>query len=133
MKEKDTFWYIDTEILKWDLKKIIDDRSKSIFAGSDPTRLFLFSKNIYEIFPIGKFNYTFIKVTDINMSGGKYDNEIMALKNYDMEGDPFDYLDNIDDVIKTNKGIKEAHDKKYEIWFDCKKYYYKFYESYGSN
>ena len=114
----------------WLVKNGHTDRSKSVFAGSDNTRLFLFSKNIYEIFPIGKFNYTWIKVTDINMSGGNYDGEILALKNYDMEGDPYGYLDNMmKDIIVTNKGIKEAYDKKYEIWFDCKSYYYKFYQT----
>ena len=115
---------------KWLVKNGHTDRSKSMFAGSDPTRLYLFSQNIYEIFPIGKFNYTFIKVADINMFG-KYDSEIRALKDYDMEGDPFNYLDNMNDIIITNKNMKEAYDKKYEIWFDCKSYYYKYFSSYG--
>lgn len=106
----------------WLLKNGHIDRSKSVFANSDKTKLGLFSSMQYEIFPIGKFNYTYVKAFDINMtSNSEYKDAISAL----MYGKSYigNYEEEIKQAFVTNKGIKEAHDKKYEIWFDCKKYY----------
>ena len=69
--------------------------------------------NVYFIYPIGRFNYSYVRSTDIN------NNDNSGYKKYYIE----EYK-KLKDFIITNHNINEAYNKKYEIWFDCKEYYY---------
>lgn len=79
--------------------------------------------HVYYFFPIGKFNYTWVKTLDINMpdlkSNWRSDEVILFLnkqKNSKTENEFSSYF-------VTNKNIEKAHKNRYEVWCDCKKYY----------
>jgi len=99
-------------------------RDQSVFAVSDKTKLGLYgsSKGRYVIYPVGKFDYTYIKVGDMNLAGrSEYGDAITALiRNIKMDL----HETQLKEMFVTNKNIKEAYNKKYEIWFRCKLYYY---------
>jgi len=102
-------------------------RDKSASASSAGPILSSFG-TVYYFFPIGKFNYTWVRADDINTHDtrtGWDANEVQMFFDYD------DYEEE-DEIIRrkkfpkyftTNKGIEIAHKNKYEIWFDCKEYY----------
>jgi len=114
---------------KWLVKNGHTDRSKSVMATSMIERGRFFSEDVYVIYPIGKFNYTWINKRDVNMRD-RWSND---------EQDAFDSItigfadslpsktsnDIVKKMFKTNKGIRTAYMKGFEIWFDCKEYYYK--------
>lgn len=97
-------------------------RDKAVSATADFGATDMFGVGCY-FFPIGKFNYTFVKAEDIN-SFDSYANDDckMVLKNF-----PADPSKEEEAILSknfiTNKSILTAYNKLYEIWFDCKEYY----------
>jgi hypothetical protein len=100
-------------------------RSKSVNVTSDISHARFFSNNVYYFLPIGNFNYAYCKSNDYNMSKGKYD--INGLFRY-LSG-LVDWVDDeiawsfIKDGIVVNDGLKVAHSKRFEVWFECDSYY----------
>lgn len=106
-------------------------RDKSVSASSAGPSLAIFG-NLYYFFPIGKFNYTWVKTGDINRSNPKtgwvkdeVDLYFFKESEYGKRGEKRSELKmkKFPTYFTTNKGIKIAHKNKYEIWFDCKEYY----------
>ena len=113
-------------------------RDKSVSASSAGPSLKIFGEGVYYFFPISKFNYTWVKASDINLTDMKTEWEKYWIDIFfdedkfrkDIEKEELTMDDEIEKVKKqfpkyftTNKGIETAHKKKYEIWFDCKEYY----------
>lgn len=98
-------------------------RDKSVMANNRSTATF---GQQYYIFPIGKFNYTWVRAEDWNFSYDKTgwrkpgtgwrDSELEIEEDFKRQHD----MDN----IVTNKGFNTAHKMEYEIWMDCKEYYF---------
>lgn len=121
---------------KWLEKNGHVRRDKSVIARKDNNKRNMFGDNYY-IFPIGKFNYTWVKAKDINMvdKTGWYSD---AVDNFFTQGEKTfdnDYRIKLNKPFKefftTNKGIDIAWKNQYEIWFDCKEYYYFCLEGFG--
>jgi len=119
------------EFNKWLQKNSHIRRDKSISASSSGPALQKFG-TLYYFFPIGKFNYTWVKARDINMDDTKTGwrrNEVgIYFFNLDQKDPHFKEMTKLDvkkfpTFFTTNKGIEIAHKNKYEIWFDCKEYY----------
>lgn len=98
-------------------------RDKSVIGSSEGRTLF---GNLFYIFPAGNMNYTFVRSTDINFSNIDYspkdlDNYLDYLRTFDRD-------DDIEDIVKKffgfNEGFDEAYKNGYEIWFQCKYYYF---------
>lgn len=120
---------------KWLQKNGHVRRDKAVSASSSGPSLQKFG-NIGYFFPIGKFNYTWVKTKDINIDdikNGWRQNEV-DLFFFNQETEYKHQIPTnkelIDKSIKqfpkfftTNKGIEIAHKNKFEIWFDCKEYY----------
>jgi len=114
-------------------------RDRSVIATShfEWTKIFGIP---HMFFPIGKFKYTWVKSFDFNSLKGKsgisknlesflrgqyFDEDKGEIITFDDFSDEFieDALEELKKYIFKNKGISVAHDKKYEIWFECDKYY----------
>ena len=84
--------------------------------------------NVYSIFPIGSFDFSFVPTYDFN---SLYDNSNIStdLFNYLSRGyyeddDQLDdILDELGELTNTNKNISLAHKNGYEVWFGCDEYY----------
>lgn len=104
-------------------------RSNSVSVSSDKKSAGMFG-NAYVIFPIGKFDYTWVKSKDINISdirtGWKDFNIEDALWD-DIKGRKGEYdreeAKKLSGYFKTNNGIDEAITNGYEIWMNPKQYY----------
>jgi hypothetical protein len=106
-------------------------RHNAVIAISpkDPSSISMyteFGKNHW-IFPIGKFSYTWIESKDVNISDKRTGWDDMVIDQLfnprmtvtdDLLPKPFEQY------FHTNKGIKVAYRNQYEIWFNCKEYYY---------
>ena len=120
---------------KWLEKNGHVRRDKAVSALSSEPSLKKFG-HVYYFFPIGKFNYTWVKTPDINIDNlktgwrqnevdlfffnqeTKYKHQIPTNKEFINMS-----IKRFPKYFTTNKGIETAHKKKYEIWFDCKSYY----------
>jgi len=85
--------------------------------------------NAYMIFPIGKFNYSWVTTEDWNdgnLSGGlKRGWNIWELVDDIDVKMPFEEMtEKYKRHITTNKGFRKAYNMDYEIWMDCKQYYF---------
>ncbi len=118
-----TFW----ELNKWLEKNGHLKRDNVLIANSITQPNTWFGANHY-IFPIDKFSYTFIKVRDINTEDKRTGWSRFTVENYLSNPDVFDKESTLSSPFHTyfvtNKNIKIAHKNQYEIWFDCKEYYY---------
>jgi hypothetical protein len=89
------------------------------------------------VFPIGNFNFTFAKTRDLNMNhnNGWRENTIEDYFRYkkSMDKHGWDSMDDkeaertielFENAFTTNKDFKRAANNGFEIWFDCKKYFY---------
>jgi len=117
-------------------------RDQSISVTADINSAQYFGSNSW-IFPIGKFRYSWVKSHDMNHNNKKtgYYVDSNAFGRWDDD----DKVATIGDFLKayysgtldsrtkeadlanfitTNKGFDEAYRKEYEIWIDCKEYYY---------
>lgn len=88
-----------------------------------------FGPNNY-IFPIGYFDYTWVKAKDFNDTSGEFDVEqlLQYLGGFDDDFNEQEYDEQsamryISQFVTTGKGFDEAYKNNYEIWMDCKKYY----------
>lgn len=103
-------------------------RDRSISATSKKSDLDIFGTPCV-IFPKGDFKYTWIKLGDFNHWGG-WDKQGYSKVADFLMGDTFsdkkneEILNNINSILTTNKDLKTAIQKKYEVWFDCKNYYF---------
>ncbi len=107
-------------------------RHNAVIAISpkDPSSISMYTKfgKNHWIFPIGKFSYTWIEAKDVNITDVRTKWNDMIIDHLfnpeiDFEVDvilpkPFEQY------FHTNKGIKIAYRNQYEIWFNCKEYYY---------
>jgi len=100
-------------------------RDKSVFLTSDYHNAVDFGSP-YMIFPIGKFNYTWIEAKDINIDDPRtkwyYDDYLEKFENYKKYSDRD--RDKLLKFFNTNKGFYIPYNNGYEIWMDCKEYYY---------
>ena len=117
---------------RWLSKNKHTRRDKSVSVTSSLWNAETFG-NGYYFFPIGKFNYTWIKAKDLNLDDERTGWE-WSFMNY-----IFDYEEDYSTEVgknlvrkvkkvfptyfTTNKGIEIAWKNSYEIWFDCKSYY----------
>jgi len=103
-------------------------RDKSVSALSDSVPGVIFGTNYY-FFPIGKFNYTWVKTRDINGIDpkNKWDGievqKFFDFTDYENEKEERKKRKAFPKFFTTNNGIEKAFKKKFEIWFDCKEYY----------
>jgi len=148
------------QLNKWLKKNGHVPRNKAVFVTSNKEDVDLFGNPFY-FFPIGKFNYTFVKSKDANMEDVRtgWSDDLLEIMfptsvgqhffnipdfikyNYKPSDDCYDLgadvirkgdlkgkMSCIENAIKnyfvTNKNFNEAYKKGYEIWFDCKKYYF---------
>lgn len=113
---------------KWLEKNGHAVRNKSISCTSSWENAGYFGWAYY-VFPIGNFKYTWVASKDFNEDydypkGWGPDKMRIYLWNwYKNQTDPELKFDP-NDFIFTNKGIKEAYKKEFEIWFQCKEFYY---------
>lgn len=107
-------------------------RDKAVIAANISDGLFenLFG-NVYYIFPIGKFDYTWLMAEDMNIKDYKTGWYEYAVENFFTQGEKtFDDDPKINlnkpfrEYFTTNKNWYVAWKNKYEIWFSCKEYYY---------
>ena len=114
-------------------------RDKSISVTSNRTTAEFFGNNSW-VFPIGKFDYSWVKSPDMNHTNkntgyfvSKWDltdPEKQATISEFLKAYYSGTLDvrtkqaDLKHFITTNKGFSEAYKNGYEIWIDCKEYYY---------
>jgi len=114
-------------------------RDKSISTTTDKLHVQLFGNNSW-VFPIGKFDYSWVKSPDMNhtnkntgyfvSSWDLSDPEKQATISEFLRAYYSGTLDvrtkqaDLKHFVTTNKGFDEAYRKGYEIWIDCKEYYY---------
>ncbi len=113
---------------QWLAKNGHADRSKSVSVTSDYETAAYFGQP-YWVFPIGKFKYTFVPSKDFNDDSVYWSGDSMVtyLKYYEAgELDQFNAMNEFDPnrAFTTNKGFVMAIKKQYEIWIQCKQYYY---------
>jgi hypothetical protein len=99
-------------------------RDKSVIASSKGRVEF---KPWYRIYPIGRFDYSWVRSRDFNFDEGSWPGDSLAWMEQD---ELFKVLIDQDGMgnIVTNKRFGVAYDKKYEIWMDCKEYYFTEYD-----
>jgi hypothetical protein len=106
-------------INKWLKSKGHVPRDNCLFSTSKKD-LASFHGLISYVYPVGKFDYSWINAKDFNIKDGKWPgiNELFSLYSKD------EALNILEKRITTNKGFDEAYNSGFEIWFGCKKYYY---------
>jgi len=116
-------------------------RDKAVIATSDRYHAGVFGE-AYMIFPIGKFNFSWVEAKDLNLPdkgwyGGYFieryfkDFQIRKIKEWDISRrekiEKYEYITlskPFKDYFTTNKGFLTAYTKGYEIWLDAKSYYF---------
>lgn len=113
-------------------------RDKAVSVTSSLLAAKFFGSNSW-IFPIGNFNYSWVKSPDFN-----HTNKAVGYFTADWECDTdldatiWEFLQayyngtldsrtkqaDLEYFVTTNKGFDEAYKKGYEIWISCKEYYY---------
>ena len=115
------------EFNKWLKKNKHITRDKSVIATSNKGNVKQFGYSYY-IFPMGKFNYTWVLSKDINLNDKKTGWHANAVEDYQEKPKTFDTDHEtklsrpFEQYFQTNHGFDIAYKKGYEIWFDCKKY-----------
>ena len=102
-------------------------RDRSVFLTSGIDFIKSMHGEPYYIFPIGKFNYTWVKAKDVNLTDGFTGWDAVYVEAYFRDDFNRDLIDGLDDFPKfffTNTGFDTAYNEKYEIWMDCKEYYF---------
>ena len=120
--DKDAF----IKLNKWLDKNNHVRRDKAVMASSFQGEILSsFFGDLYWIFPIGKFNYTWIKSRDINLTDASTGWSRFAVDKYfERDGYVNDIKGDFKDYFVTNSSLKTAWQSQFEIWFDCKEYYY---------
>ena len=112
------------EFNQWLEKNGHNRKDKSISVLSNPINLGMFAGSgiIAYVFPIGKFSYTWIKATDVNMDSktGWDENAVeMYLRN-----DTDTTEKGFENYFFTDKGFDKAYRAEWEIWINCDYYYF---------
>jgi len=110
-------------------------RSESMICSSniELIRRWFSSGRICFVFPKGTFRFAIVRSGDMN-----FDNEKTGYDNYELYDKIEDFLytgakDTYNEILlkldlnidgNSQKVFDEAYNKKYEMWFDCKEYYY---------
>lgn len=105
---------------KWLESKKGARRDKSVIATSKLRSTHRGFGHPFWIFPVGKLKYSFVMAWDLNISDDLWEPFIFNtwLKNPEkttFDPEPYFY---------HNTQIKKAFQNSWEIWFECKKYYY---------
>ena len=111
---------------KWLKDNKFPTRQESVITSSNRDHANFFGKAYY-FFPIGSdWKYAWVKAGDFN------DNEYNTTTSWDIDEivlwfatEEWDELDRLFRLhLYLNKGFKYPHQKGYEIWFNCKYYYF---------
>ena len=104
---------------KWLEKSKYPRRDKSLITTPDPAHAQQFaSGNIYYVFPIGKnWDFAYTKAKDFNFSG-ELSMRLGQIATHKKEAKEF-----LSGFI-SDDNFNKAYNKKWEIWFNCKKFYY---------
>jgi hypothetical protein len=81
----------------------------------------------YRIYPIGRFDYTWVRSSDWNYSEGKWPGNMILHGEFDEVLKVLEDQDGVGNIV-SNKRFGVAYDKKYEIWMGCKEYYFTEYD-----
>ena len=119
-KPRGSDWNTFKKMNEWLVENGHVRRDKAVRAINDKPE---FAGEDFFIWPIGRFDYTWVASNDFNFKGvsgyvGMYDKDMVSVK----EEGGFDKL--LGPYLTTNKGIGAAHKKGYEIWFGCRRFYY---------
>ena len=99
-------------------------RDKSVIATTI-SRTLSFGP-MYWIFPIGRLKYSYVTSHDFNEDSGIWDPKravTFFLGNYP-PAEKKDYEEYFKNKIIHNKNLEKAYEHQYEIWFECKEYYF---------
>lgn len=120
-KPRGTSQALADNINKWLEKNGHNRRDQSLITtpNYNYARL-LFSAPVFMVFPIGRFSYSWVPSKDWNSSDSEW--SVGSFRNYLLAPDMLD--DEYSSAIKTDKGFNDAYYNDYEIWFNCKEYYY---------
>jgi len=101
-------------------------RDKAVIASSFHKKTHSSSFGVlYWIFPIDKFNYTWLMANDMNYSDDSTGWSQFAVEKYfERDGYVNDIKGDFKNYFVTNSSLKMAWQFQYEIWFSCREYYY---------
>ena len=99
-------------------------RDRAVIASSKGRVEF---KPWYRIYPIGRFDYSWVRSRDWNFDEGQWPGVDLAWMEPDVLLRVLKDQDGIGNIV-TNKRFGVAYDKKYEIWMGCKDYYFTEYD-----
>ena len=108
---------------KWLEKNKHVRRDKAVMASSRERKIFGYE---YYMFPIGKFNYTWIRGKDWNFrsdSGDGWDGSEMGMSKPHKILEMLDRQQRLGNIV-TNKGWDNMYRNGFEVWMDCKEYYF---------
>lgn len=107
---------------KWLEENGHNRRDRSIPVISDPSNAEIFGLAYY-IFPIGKMSYSWIRANDINIDYSRTGwGGFGAIRLY--FEDNKDTTEGFKSYFFTDRGFDEAYKNNYEIWINCKEYYF---------
>ena len=98
-------------------------RDKSVCVSTSKIRIQNFFGKAFKFFPIGNFDYTWIRSIDINMDDFTTDWNDREVEYFFGSGNIAKTEKDFKSYFTTNKGIEKAHKNYYETWFNCKQYY----------
>lgn len=124
--------YIFEQLNDWLEKNNHVRRDKAVIAANIKNNTSMFG-DVYWIFPIGKFDYTWLMAGDMNMSDPNTGWDSIAPIDFFRHGYSDEIIGNFEDYFVTNSSLKTAWMQKYEIWFNCKQYYYFSVNDFGWN
>ena len=134
LMNKDVVKYVD----KYLTKRGLPLRTKSMICTSSEYAIEKFGGQRCFVYPIGKFKFAMVKSDDMNYTNIKTSWSPINLEHnidnyytyYIGTEDGDDIKKDIDKMLNDNidgnnqKAFDEAYKNEYEMWFDCKKYYY---------
>lgn len=98
-------------------------RDKAVIAANIKSTTSMFG-DVYWMFPIGKFDYTWLMAGDMNMSSDTTGWDSIAPEEFFRFGYSDSITGEFKDYFVTNSSLNFAWKQQYEIWFNCKEYYY---------
>lgn len=108
---------------KWLQKNGHIRRDKAVIAANIKNTTSMFG-DVYWMFPIGKFDYTWLMAKDMNMYDDRTGWDSLSVEKFFERGFVNDIPGEFKDYFVTNSSLKMAWTQHYEIWFNCKEYYY---------
>jgi hypothetical protein len=109
------------ELNKWLEENNHVRRDKAMIAANLKGSSSIFG-SVYHVFPIGKFNYTWLWANDINLNDSNTNWKACYIREFLKFGK--EKVPEFEVYFHTNEGIKEAWKNEYETWFECKQYYF---------